>query len=539
MSKNEIIDLDLKFENADETEEKEMIENRKEKKKGKITYQKVKGKDGQFVKGLRIKLVDGKKWGYEATFCIGYKDVYDEKSKMIVHKQVKERKSFSNREKAENWLKEMGLRKSKLAEKNQLIEKHGYTVAEVCELFKQDKIKHGATRGQIQDLNNRINHYKAFFVREDNKYVKKIDTAQIQEYLDFEKDLGRCDKSIQKYKSSLYQMWEFMLQARAVYQVDYNVVKPAKNYAGSSGKGGISLTYNELKELIKELCKEEDPSYLFLCVFGSIEGLRRGEMCGLKYGDIDFDNKTILIQHNRVQRVRSNKEGEQDTDEENVKLPKREKIRIIEIPKAGMEMLEIYKEWQEEKLGRPVEDDDYVLMFEINLKYGYIPSTGKISRKWKEEYTKINKRREKEGLEPIKKSRLHDGRHTYATLTLSGVKKEDGTIIKAASSRQVYESMGHDLPEFMQNITEEVYKEDTINRWDITRFWDELIDFSIKEEWEKSQKKRIEEFESLTVDKQEKIKYNKQKRMEKAYKEKLAGNPPEEDIIEYEKSNNA
>ena len=262
-------------------------------------------------------------------------------------------------------------------------------------------------------------------------------------------------------------------------------------------------------------------------------------MCGLKYGDIDFDNKTILIQHNRVQRVRSNKEGEQDTDEENVKLPKREKIRIIEIPKAGMEMLEIYKEWQEEKLGRPVEDDDYVLMFEINLKYGYIPSTGKISRKWKEEYTKINKRREKEGLEPIKKSRLHDGRHTYATLTLSGVKKEDGTIIKAASSRQVYESMGHDLPEFMQNITEEVYKEDTINRWDITRFWDELIDFSIKEEWEKSQKKRIEEFESLTVDKQEKIKYNKQKRMEKAYKEKLAGNPPEEDIIEYEKSNNA
>ena len=85
MSKNEIIDLDISLDTKDEKEEKEVLENRtKSSKDKKITYQKVKGKDGQYEKGLRIKLVNGKKWGYEATFCIGYEDVVDKNTTFII-----------------------------------------------------------------------------------------------------------------------------------------------------------------------------------------------------------------------------------------------------------------------------------------------------------------------------------------------------------------------------------------------------------------------------------------------------------------------
>ena len=147
MSKNEIIDLDLTFDTKDEKEEKEVLKNRTQSSKDKkITYQKVKGKDGQYEKGLRIKLVNGKKWGYEATFCIGYEDVVDKKTNKVIRKQIKQRKSFTTKESALSWLKERGIRKAELAEKNQTIDRHGYTVIEVCQMYKDDKIAHGATR---------------------------------------------------------------------------------------------------------------------------------------------------------------------------------------------------------------------------------------------------------------------------------------------------------------------------------------------------------------------------------------------------------
>lgn len=538
MSKNEIIDLDISLDTKDEKEEKEVLKNRTQSSRDKkITYQKVKAKDGQYEKGLRIKLVDGKKWGYEATFCIGYEDVLDKKTNKIVRKQIKQRKSFTTKEKALSWLKEMGIRKAELAEKNQTIDKHGYTVIEVCQLFKEDKIAHGATEGQIQDLNVNINHYKSFFVKENNKYVKSIDTAQIQEYLDYEVKSKHSKKSVAKYKSTLKQIWDFMLQDRNKYQVKENIVIAAKNYAEESGFKPTALSYTELQDLIIEFCQLEDPSYLFLAVFSYTQALRRGEMCGLQWGDIDFENRTIKIQHNRVQRNKSNHEGKKNTDKNNVKKPKREKVRTIELHKAGYDTITLYKKWQEEKLGRKVRDDEFVLMFEINLKFNYIPSCGKISRRWKEEYNKINKNRKRNGNAEIPYAREHDGRETYSTLCLSGVKKTDGTIVRNAIARQVYESMGHSLPKHMQNITETVYNQGSNNRWDITRFWDELLEIDIKSEWETFEQIRKIDFETLPPIEQERRRQIREKRFEKAYKEKLQGNPPSEEIDIYEEDN--
>lgn len=535
MSKNEIIDLDISLDTKDEKEEKEVLKNRTQSSKDKkITYQKVKGKDRQYEKGLRIKLVNGKKWGYEATFCIGYEDVVDKKTNKVIRKQIKQRKSFTTKEKALSWLKEMGIRKAELAEKNQVIDKHGYTVVEVCQMYKDDKIAHGATRGQIQDLNVMLNHYKNFFVKENNKYVKTIDTAQIQEYLDYEVQQNKSDKSIAKYKSTLKQIWQFMLRDKNKFQVYENVVIDAVNYGKPSGFRPVALKYTELQDLILEFCQLEDPTFLFIAVFSYTQALRRGELCGLQWGDIDFENRTIKIQHNRVQRNKSNKEGVKNTDKNNVKKPKREKIRVIELHKAGYDTITLYKKWQEEKLGRKVHDDEFVLMFEINLKYNYLPSCGKISRRWTEQYNRINKYRKRKGLTEIPYAREHDGRETYSTLCLSGVKKADGTIVRDAIARQVYESMGHSLPRHMQNITETVYNQGSSNRWDITRFWDELLEIDIKSEWETFEQIRKIDFETLPKVEQERLKHKKKNRFEKAYKEKLQGNPPREEIDIYE-----
>lgn len=101
---------------------------------------------------------------------------------------------------------------------------------------------------------------------------------------------------------------------------------PKKQYKASA------LDYKQLNELITEACQLEDPTFLYIVVMSMTQGLRRGELCGLMWKDINWETKRVTICQNRVQLVTN------DT----VKLPKREKVREIELHKAGYDTLKLY-----------------------------------------------------------------------------------------------------------------------------------------------------------------------------------------------------
>ena len=130
------------------------------------------------------------------------------------------------------------------------------------------------------------------------------------------------------------------------------------------------------------------------------------------------------------------------------KLPKREKVRDIELHNAGYAVLTLYKEWQEAILGRPVAPDDFVMQWEIDLLQNYVCHTGKVSRKWKEIYAYINKCRKKAKKEELPYGRIHDGRHTYITLLLHGIEKDDKSIIAPAYLIMMIKAMGGILQDF-------------------------------------------------------------------------------------------
>ena len=186
-------------------------------------------------------------------------------------------------------------------------------------------------------------------------------------------------------------------------------------------------------------------------------------------------------------------------------------------------------------LGREVRPDEFVLQWEINLLQDYICLTGKISRRWKEIYGQINKQRQENKKEPIPYGRIHDGRHTYITLSIQGIKKDDDTIIEPASYFQVFQSAGHSLPRSMQNTSTTVYNEDVGDRWDITRFWNQAITVDVAKEWEQAVRKRTEEFEALSKYEQNRIKARHQRRLEKAREERLKSNPLVDVLVEYDK----
>lgn len=134
----------------------------------------------------------------------------------------------------------------------------------------------------------------------------------------------------------------------------------------------------------------------------ALSGLRRGEIAGLRWADVDLDAKTLTIVNNRVAAGSKTVEGDpkSETSRRTLPLP----TRLVAVLKAAR------KRQAEERLalggaGGPWE---YVVCNEAGQPY----SPGVLSRYWREAV-------EAAGLRHIK---LHAARHTCATLMhLQGV----------------------------------------------------------------------------------------------------------------------
>ncbi len=133
-------------------------------------------------------------------------------------------------------------------------------------------------------------------------------------------------------------------------------------------------------------------------------GLRRGELLGLKWKHIDFDNAIISIEDNLVE-VRK----ELSDDRMMTKSPKSiSGLRKISISKSIIDALKKAKHdyaVNKLKMGRDFYDGDYVIC-QINGK-PYKPAS--MSRKFNQLLKKHD----------LKHIRLHDLRHTNATLMLT------------------------------------------------------------------------------------------------------------------------
>lgn len=156
-------------------------------------------------------------------------------------------------------------------------------------------------------------------------------------------------------------------------------------------------------------------------------GLRRGELLGLQWKNIDFDNKTITV---TAQIQRERKKGGK------LRLVplKNDRPRTIYPPASVFEILKEHKDLQNALREKTIyndgtwEDNDAVF---TNEKGGWLEGSAV--------YRSLQRHLKKLGIDNV---RLHDLRHTYATVSIS-----EGVDIKT-----LQESLGHHDPGFTLRV---------------------------------------------------------------------------------------
>jgi len=196
-------------------------------------------------------------------------------------------------------------------------------------------------------------------------------------------------------------------------------------------------TLEEVNHFINEGKNVYRPTRFYIaCVIALLTGMRQGEIIGLRWSDIDFENRIIYIRQTLTQ-----------TGEIKVGAKNNASIRNIHFPIKLIEELEIHREMiKRERLyhGRDYENNDLVIC--ARKGNPLIPRNGRI------EFYNLT---EKLGLPKI---RFHDLRHTHATMLI-----QQNVNVKLISERlghtdiqTTLNTYSHVLPTMQREVAEKL-----------------------------------------------------------------------------------
>lgn len=417
--------------------------------------------------GIKKRIKDGK---YLVVIDLGRQPRLDKKTGEMVLKQCKTQKIFDTLKEAKAYQGENNKAKS--------VQKVSKTAGKVT--FKKaiadynEKYRDGWGSSYRAQKANQERRMISYFGDTD---VRKIDTLAIEAFFDwcripnevYPTALG--NNSIQKYKTHLSDLWKFMKKGK-IYGVTENVVTDA-DIGDIEKYEATTWTIEQVKYLLWYVTHyETDYAAFSLLAIPALAGLRRGELCGLQWKDIDFKNKLIDVRQQRKQTAEGIETSVPKNGRENGRSRFERRQRYAALPDTLATLLLKVKEQQTDFLGEEPGPDDYVYRAKHNMGRGALPSPGKVSKRFDELQIRCNWLRAKKGLEPIPAIRLHDLRHTFISMCING----------NVNHLRVSANCGHTNNDRHMSTTLKVYWHDNDDRTEIREFIDSTfkdVDISI------------------------------------------------------------
>lgn len=241
---------------------------------------------------------------------------------------------------------------------------------------------------------------------------------------------GLSQNTVRKHHNLLHSIFSQAVQWRMIRE----------NPADFVGPPSIEKPDIQALSSPKEICALYDAArgtMLYIPILlATAGGLRRGEICGLRWQDVDWEKGRIYIRHS-LERIA--------WDGLKLKKPKNKKTRSVALPKTVMEILrkEYFTRYEGDNLGS--HEEDYVCSWEDGQPFA-------------PEY--ISKKFAKLAAELNLKITFHGLRHTHNTLLLRYnvnpklVADRSGHDIKIAMDQ--YSHVMPDMQESVANLLDQV-----------------------------------------------------------------------------------
>lgn len=316
----------------------------------------------------------------------------------------------------------------------------------------------------------------AYFTDKD---PRKIQTIEIEDFFDWCREphgekfpwtLG--NNTLTKVKSYLRRMVEQWEKEPQRYGgIDSSTVRKAKVGKVTQYESEI-WTIGQINEALEYVLKnEKDYSRIALIGIGAIAGLRRGELAGLRWGDIDYDKHIIDLQRQRVQHNTSEetlpflKKGDP-----NAKGREGRRLRYVALPEPLAEILKLVYQQQTLLAGKKPLKTDYVYRVAPSIVNKYNQNPRKLSSDFSSLQDRMNKVREKQNKQPLPHIRLHDLRHSNISAMLNG----GVDVISVAANS------GHISDDVKKLETLKTYWSPDANRDNVLNFWKKAITVKIE-----------------------------------------------------------
>jgi integrase len=251
--------------------------------------------------------------------------------------------------------------------------------------------------------------------------IKKITKLDVKTFLQAKIADGQAQSSVNIMKSVLSGVFGCAIDAQEIS------LNPALQM-GRIAKRGTSkpdmrpLDYKELDRLLTTFKKHFPDDYPIALLFART-GLRIGEVFALKWGDIDFVERTITVSRTR--------------DQTDIDTPKNARERTVDMSIDLTQILTEYRKWMKERA--------------MALGWGALPEWVCVCERGKPlsinrwRYKVFAKALEKAGLRAF---RIHDLRHTFASMLLMA--GENPAYVQQqlghSSLRMTLDIYGHYIP---------------------------------------------------------------------------------------------
>ena len=154
--------------------------------------------------------------------------------------------------------------------------------------FKKPKLKPKTFQSYVGYLHTHL--YPAF----GERFIEEITTQDVQQFMNERSHLAR--KSLKSYHDLLAQILDAAVEDKIIEE---NPAK-SKRLANPSTKETVreAVPEEQFREIMKSLMKMDNGEEKLMLALLIFTGMRRGEVLGLRWDDIDFEQKCIHIRRN-------------------------------------------------------------------------------------------------------------------------------------------------------------------------------------------------------------------------------------------------